>query len=276
MKKKLHQYINPEAEFDPFNINFSGISPEMVKDSPTFPEILHLITDELSGGDDVVVAHNAPFDISVIDKTCGRYGIPRPEFDYYCTYSLAKAMLPGLARYKLPIVASACSVPMGIHHQADDDAEASGRIFIHLCQEANVNDLWHLRKEVGVTWGHLSKDGVYGCHKTHECRKIVVPNDPYDLPNQVIPGSEFFGKTVVFTGTMKSMTREHAGKLITAIGGTFSDAITRKTNYLVTGYLDPRITKSEGKSTKILKVEKLASEGIDIQILSEEDFVMML
>ena len=31
--------VNPETHFDPFNIQLTGISPEMVKDAPTFPQL---------------------------------------------------------------------------------------------------------------------------------------------------------------------------------------------------------------------------------------------
>ena len=41
--------VNPETHFDPFNISLTGITPAMVKSSPTFPQLWEEMEPLLSG-----------------------------------------------------------------------------------------------------------------------------------------------------------------------------------------------------------------------------------
>ena len=60
----FYTLVNPEAHFDPFNIQLTGITPEMVADKPTFPELWEKIQPIMDSG--LLIAHNAPFDMGVL------------------------------------------------------------------------------------------------------------------------------------------------------------------------------------------------------------------
>ncbi len=75
-------------------------------------------------------------------------------------------------------------------------------------------------------------------------------------------GKRFEGKTFVLTGTLPSMTREEASKLIEAQGGTVSGSVSKKTSYVLAG--------SEAGS-KLAKAESLG-----IKIIDENEFLEML
>jgi len=45
----------------------------------------------------------------------------------------------------------------------------------------------------------------------------------------------FAGKTVVLTGTLESMSRDEAGRLIEAQGGRVSGSVSKKTDFVVVG-----------------------------------------
>ena len=53
--------VNPEAHFDPFNIQLTGITPEAVEAAPTFPALWQELEPLFDSG--MLVAHNAPFDM---------------------------------------------------------------------------------------------------------------------------------------------------------------------------------------------------------------------
>ncbi|MDT7906977.1 MAG: NAD-dependent DNA ligase LigA [Candidatus Calescibacterium sp.] len=74
------------------------------------------------------------------------------------------------------------------------------------------------------------------------------------------------GKIFVFTGTLKSMTREEAKKLVIENGGKVTDTITSSVSYLVVGDLEGRPTTS-----KLQKAEKLG-----IKKITEEEFLKMI
>jgi DNA ligase (NAD+) len=62
------------------------------------------------------------------------------------------------------------------------------------------------------------------------------------------------GKTVVLTGTMPSLTRDEATKLIEAAGGRTSSSVSKKTDFLLSG---------EASGSKYAKAEKLGVKIID-------------
>lgn len=113
--------INPECEFDPFNIALTGICPEMVATAPTFPDIWAEISPLFTKY--VLVAHNASFDMCVLDKTLTAYGLQAPPMKYLCTMKLAKYALPKAENYILPTLCSFFEVPLN-HHNAGSDSEA--------------------------------------------------------------------------------------------------------------------------------------------------------
>lgn len=83
VQDEIYSLINPEAQFDQFNINFTGIKPEDVENKPTFKEFW----DENSGllTENIIVGQNITFDLNVISKALTRYNLPIPPFKYYCT-----------------------------------------------------------------------------------------------------------------------------------------------------------------------------------------------
>ena len=65
--------VDPECRFDPFNIALTGITPEAVAGQPAFPALWEAIAPIMESG--VLIAHNAPFDLSVLSKCLRGYGI---------------------------------------------------------------------------------------------------------------------------------------------------------------------------------------------------------
>ena len=85
----------------------------------------------------------------------------------------------------------------------------------------------------------------------------VDNQDNSDLSNQI-----FFEKTFVITGTLPSLKRDDAKKLIERAGGKVTGSISKKTDYLLLG---------ENAGSKLTKAEKL---GIDK--LNESEFLKLL
>lgn len=88
--RKLYSLINPETVFDYFDTQLTETSEEMVQDKPTFPQIWKKIEPIISSG--ILVAHNAPFDMSVLRCYLRNYGISRKKVHHISTrYKLADA-----------------------------------------------------------------------------------------------------------------------------------------------------------------------------------------
>lgn len=132
--------VNPETHFDQMNISIHGITSEMVRSKPSFPEIWNDIADCFLKG--VVVAHNAAFDLSVIWKSMERYDIPTFDFSYICTYKKAKSHFSKdkFGNYKLDTLCNGFNIPLKTHHAALCDAIACQDLLIRLKDEYGLNE----------------------------------------------------------------------------------------------------------------------------------------
>ena len=70
---RFYTLVNPETYFNAFNSSLTGIYPKDVVDAPTFPEIWRRLSTAFEGS--ILVAHNAPFDMSVLSKCLDFYGM---------------------------------------------------------------------------------------------------------------------------------------------------------------------------------------------------------
>lgn len=121
--------VDPQTWFDPTHISIHHITPRMVEDAPTFPEVWTEIAPYFS--DTVLLAHNARFDLGVLSATLKRYGLPVPETPYCCTYRMAQRRFPRTlyGSYKLRTLAAAYDIPLEQHHDALCDAKACFELF---------------------------------------------------------------------------------------------------------------------------------------------------
>lgn len=94
-------------------------------------------------------------------------------------------------------------------------------------------------------------------HELEVLREANVLSVP--CPKKEPIGSAFLGTTVVLTGTLRSMSRSEATKVIEEQGGKVTSAVTKNTTFVVVG-------EDAGS-----KAEKAAQLGI--RMLSEEEFL---
>jgi DNA polymerase-3 subunit epsilon len=87
--------------FDGYNTFIHGITPAMVANAPWWNELLPPIVDFI--GDDIVVAHNAGFDVGVIRYARAVDNIEGLEMHFLCTMVVARRAL-FLPSYRLPFV----------------------------------------------------------------------------------------------------------------------------------------------------------------------------
>lgn len=89
-----HQYINPEHPIDPGAMAVHGITDERVANEPTYAEIVGALDEFL--GDDVIVAHNAEFDMRFLNAEYKRLGLPAmPMTRALDTLAMARKLFPG-------------------------------------------------------------------------------------------------------------------------------------------------------------------------------------
>ncbi|SCY12640.1 PolC-type DNA polymerase III [Alkaliphilus peptidifermentans] len=123
--------VNPEASIPEKIVELTGITDDMVKDSPKINEAL---SNFLSFIEDIpIVAHNANFDVGFIRENAKKLGceVKNPVID---TLKLSRLLLTKLKRHKLDTIARELNIKLENHHRAVDDATATAEIFIRFIQ----------------------------------------------------------------------------------------------------------------------------------------------
>lgn len=136
--EEFYSLVDPEVEFDWFNIRLTGITPEAVRGQPTFPQLWERIRPLFESG--MPVAHNASFDMAVLAHCLDAYGIHwRPWARYVCTVRYARKALPGMPNYKLNTLCQELNIGLN-HHNAGSDAHAAAELLLRCMEQADVSD----------------------------------------------------------------------------------------------------------------------------------------
>ncbi len=125
--------VNPETYFDPFNIALTGITPEAVRSALTFDRLWERIGDDFCGN--ILLAHNAPFDMGVLSKCIADYGMAAPDtLRYACTCNMARRFFPRMEHHGLADLCCWYGVSLD-HHKADSDARACAEILLRYVED---------------------------------------------------------------------------------------------------------------------------------------------
>ncbi|MCG3418579.1 3'-5' exonuclease [Oceanobacillus jordanicus] len=160
-KEILEEYyslINPITAFSPFNVRVHGITERDVEDAPTFPEIWPVLDKYLSNN--IVLAHNASFDMSVIRQTLDYFKLTYPEMDYLCTANISRKVWPDLMNHKLNTVAAHHSITFE-HHHALEDARVAAKIFMQALREYGTETVDSFLESCQMSKGRIYERGYY-------------------------------------------------------------------------------------------------------------------
>lgn len=111
-------------------IDIHHITPSMVKSQPIFgelwPDLRAMIEDAES-----LIAHNAPFDMSVLRACLEMEEIRADLPQHYCTVKMSRQKLPFLNNHTLATVSAHFDIELN-HHEALSDARACAKILLEL------------------------------------------------------------------------------------------------------------------------------------------------
>ena len=252
--------INPEDWFDPWNVKIHGINKGDVENSPTLPEVRGELRSRLRGS--VLVSHTS-FDRVAFERAMTRYNLEQLQVTWLDSAKIARRAWPekyGRSGYGLASVASDLGISFH-HHDALEDARAAAEITLAACTATKQDIEWWLRRVDGSIWEPtpISK-------RESGKRESVSEKRGGNLEGA------FYGETIVFTGSL-SIPRRVAADMAAEIGCNVTGSVTKKTTMLVVGIRNKNRFKDYEKSSKHRKAEALIeTAGVDIQILSEQDF----
>ena len=150
--------VNPECWFAPFNIGLTGITPEMAERAPSFDQLWPQLEPLFSSG--LLIAHNAPFDMSVLAKCLRAYCVEwRDTAAYACTCQMGRRCYPELPNHRLNTLCVYRGIELD-HHQAGSDSRACASLLIDYMEQGM--DVERFRREYDLAGFRTINSGYKG------------------------------------------------------------------------------------------------------------------
>lgn len=167
---RFESFANPNQPISETITNLTGITDDMVKDAPQIEPVLKEFFEWSQ--DDILVAHNASFDIGFLNQGYAKidYGkVTNPVID---TLELGRFLFPQLGNHRLNTLCKHLDIELTQHHRAIYDAEATGYLFwkmVQLLLEKEITNHNHLNN-------HMGEGDAYQRSRPHHCT-LLVKND---------------------------------------------------------------------------------------------------
>ena len=267
----------PVDHFDRFNTEFHGITPDHVADAPAWPQVHRTILEFADGGP--FVAHNAVFDMGVIQAACAHTGLADHPLDYVCSLDTARRTWPALRDHRLPTVCRRIGHDLRRHHAADADAEAAAHIMLAAFREHGVATLPELcrrlrrppRRTAARPAGPAPLPEALWTPGAKFDRWRREAETPLPEPNpDADPGGPLFGRVVCVSGELAALSKPEAWRRIAAAGGVPAKNVTRRTDVLVTG------ANGGVRTAKHRRAESYNATGSAIDIIDEAELLARL
>lgn len=242
----------------------TGITNEMLEGAPEAAEVLPKFVEFI--GNDILVAHNANFDINFLYETMSKV-IGQPLInDFVDTMRISRKLFPTSEHHRSCDLAKNCGVPYENAHRALNDSMIACSCFEKMREI--VANTYESQEDFAKLFKYHGK--YHGGSKKLDCSSIVTENVEFDEDHP------FYHRTVVFTGALSDIPRRVAMQSVVDVGGYVADSVTKATNYLVVGSFDFVNSVKGNKSAKMKKAEKMKLDGLDIEVISENTFLDFL
>lgn len=242
----------PRLYFSPRNIAVHGIRPTQVANAPTMEEIWSTLSKILDG--QVLMAHNARFDIGVLSHSLAAYDIACPNLEFSCTRALARAAWPGRRRYGLKPLGSWLNIAFQ-HHDALEDARCCAQIALAVAQSAEEFSLSALEKKLQLSRGLYRQGRTTGPRllgrrrneplgtsrtstdrwgfPTAQRRKSAGSIDPQSVLAAAAQSLPLAKRNIVLLGPLRGLELQASIELVERLGGHCQDHINGTTHYVV-------------------------------------------
>lgn len=264
--------VDPEEWFDFFNTRIHGITAEDVQGAPILPDLRAKLGKLLEGG---VLVGYSPFDRTAFQRAFEKYGLDALDVQWLDCAEVVRRAWPekyGFSKYGLGLVARDLGIEFK-HHDAAGDAEAAAKILLaaHDATGLDIPD-WLERVKLPIQLDASSSKLLAGSRRTTAGKRSELAAR---IRDGGIAEGQFTGEVIVFTGNL-SLPRAEASALAADCGFEVGTSVVQKTTMLVVGVQRGNSLAGYSKSGKHRKAEALISEGQDIQILTEDDFLDLI
>lgn len=249
---KYTSLIKPKSPVSVFITELTGITNEMLENQPSIEEIIDEVYDFI--GECILLGHNIHFDLNFLYDELLRIKCVELNNDYIDLLRVSRKVFSEFSSHTLSYLSEKLKPETMPSHRAENDAIATYQIY-EICKKHVLDN--------NIDYTSLFK------------RKYLTPSDIIRSDNSIM-NNIFNNEEFVFTGKLDKMERKKAWQLVVNNGGLISNAVSKKTSYLVLGNLDYSSQIKNGKSNKLKKAEHLILQGYDLKIISENVFYDMI
>ena len=142
---KFDELINPNKELSPDIIKITGITNEMLTGKRNEEEVLKDFMKWVSGLP--MVAHNAKFDVSFIEKAYENYNMGKFDNIVIDTLGLSRYLESSERYHNLATLVKRYNIPWDEdkHHRADYDSLGTALIFDKMLRKLEINNFKTLK-----------------------------------------------------------------------------------------------------------------------------------
>lgn len=256
--EEFSSLVKAKEEIDDFITSLTGITNEMVQDSPSIEAVIPEFLDFI--GDDIIIGHNINFDINFLFDNTFAYFDKYLSNDFVDLMRLTRKVLDNLPNQKLKTIAKYFNINTTGMHRGYKDCRVTLECYL------NTKNLIDNKYKSFDTFKNLFTNKGGGI----DISKITAQKNDFNEDHLL------FNKLCVFTGKLEKMQRQEAMQKVIDLGGNCANGINKETNFLIIGSFDYVSSVKNNKSTKVKKAEKLILDGLDLQILSESVFYDLL
>lgn len=167
----FESFVNPLSPIPEYITQMTGITDLMLAKAPVIDEILPVFLEFAGQHNEVIiVAHNAPFDLSFLKSAAKELDITWPKYKTLDTVTIARQVLTKeeVPNCKLQTLAAYFGTKAQPNHRALDDAMATTEILHALLERLgsfDVNTVESLM-EFAKTAAHVQRQNYWGLSST--------------------------------------------------------------------------------------------------------------
>ncbi len=243
--------VNPKERFDDFNVQLHGVDEKAVGRAQTFEVVLQTLRPFLERH--TLIQHSS-FDKRAFDAACKSSGIPNLRSNWLDSVIIARTAWPelkGNGGHGLANLKAFLNLEFN-HHDAEEDARAAAEVV--LLAEAQSGE------------------------KFPELARTAKQRNQRFSVSVAVEGNQsgpLYGHVACFTGQL-SLSRSEAATIAAGAGITVKAGMSKKVTLTVVGEQDLATLVGHTKSSKHRRAEELISEGFDIRIIGELEFLELV
>ena len=163
----FESFVNPLAPIPEYITEMTGITDLMLAKAPVIDEILPAFLEFAGSADEtIIVAHNAPFDLSFLKSAAKELDLSWPKYKTLDTVTIARQVLSkeDVPNCKLSTLAQFFGTITEPNHRALDDAKATTEILHGLIERLGSFKVYTVDSlmEFAKTAAHVQRQNYWG------------------------------------------------------------------------------------------------------------------